>query len=436
MIIFLYLLIAVLIIIILTSKFKINPAISLIIGSIFLGLILKMNFLKIIILISEGIWNSIKGIGLIILFSCIIGQILKESNSIKNFGNLILINLKNKSLLSLNILGLFIGTVVFCDSAFLILNGISKSIASSSSLSLNSLNLSLSGGLYTSHVLIPPTPGPIAAINNFDILDKIGTVMILGIIVSIPSSIISFLFAKRLIGRYNFVDNFKPKNLEKPNNLAYLSIIIPLSLISLNTVANFISKDEMFLLYDFFKIIGNPISALFIGVILSYFIPRDRNYDYKILKNSFYDFLPIILLTSMGSAFGNIIKNSDLTSLLPNIINIDNNSLIYICLISFLCSSIIKTSQGSSTSSIIIVSSILFPIISDFGFDIFELSMIILSIGSGSMMISHINDSYFWIVIKKSKLSLSSGLKYFSLMTIFQSLGTLFFILLLVGIFG
>ena len=105
-------------------------------------------------------------------------------------------------------------------------------------------------------------------------------------------------------------------------------------------------------------------------------------------------------------------------------------------MISFLCSSIIKTSQGSSTSSIIIVSSILFPIISDFGFDIFELSMIILSIGSGSMMISHINDSYFWIVIKKSKLSLSSGLKYFSLMTIFQSLGTLFFILLLVGIFG
>ena len=62
--------------------------------------------------------------------------------------------------------------------------------------------------------------------------------------------------------------------------------------------------------------------------------------------------------------------------------------------------------------------------------------MIILSIGSGSMMISHINDSYFWIVIKKSKLSLSNGLKYFSLMTIFQSLGTLFFILLLVGIFS
>ena len=68
------------------------------------------------------------------------------------------------------------GTVVFCDSAFLILNGISKSIASSSSISLTSLNLSLSGGLYSSHTLIPPTPGPIAAINNFNVIDNIGTV--------------------------------------------------------------------------------------------------------------------------------------------------------------------------------------------------------------------------------------------------------------------
>ncbi len=436
MIVFLYLIISVLLIILLTSRFKINPAASLIIGSVFLGLILKMEFFRVIYLIIEGMWNSIKGIGLIILFSCIIGQLLKESNSIKNFGNLILINLKNKSLLSLNFLGLFIGTVVFCDSAFLILNGISKSIASSSALSLNSLNLSLSGGLYASHNLIPPTPGPMAAINNFNLIDKIGTIMTLGIIVSIPSSLISFFFAKNLIGNYNFIDSNKVRNLDKPHNLAYLSIIVPLLLISLNTLTNLVSKDQLFFIYDYIKFIGNPITALFLGVLLSYFIPRNKRDDIKIFKNSFYDFLPIILLTSMGSAFGNIIKNSELTELLPSLVNIQTNSLIYVCIISFLCSSLIKTSQGSSTSSIIIVSSILFPIVNNFGFDLFELSMIILSIGTGSMMISHVNDSYFWIVIKKSKLSLPNGLKYFSLMTIFQSLGTFCFILLLVSIFG
>ena len=80
----------------------------------------------------------------------------------------------------------------------------------------------------------------------------------------------------------------------------------------------------------------------------------------------------------------------------------------------------------------IIVSSIIFPIISDFGFDIFELSMIILSIGSGSMMISHVNDSYFWIVTKQTKFNLIDGLKYFSIMSIAQSFGTFLFIILLV----
>ena len=318
MIVFLYLIISVLLIILLTSRFKINPAASLIIGSIFLGLILKMEFFRVIYLIIEGMWNSIKGIGLIILFSCIIGQLLKESNSIKNFGNLILINLKNKSLLSLNFLGLFIGTVVFCDSAFLILNGISKSIASSSALSLNSLNLSLSGGLYASHNLIPPTPGPMAAINNFNLIDKIGTIMTLGIIVSIPSSLISFFFAKNLISNHNFIDSNKVRNLDKPHNLAYLSIIVPLLLISLNTLTNLVSKDQLFFIYDYIKFIGNPITALFLGVLLSYFIPRNERDDIKIFKNSFYDFLPIILLTSMGSAFGNVIKNSELNQI-PNI---------------------------------------------------------------------------------------------------------------------
>ena len=106
-------------------------------------------------------------------------------------------NLKSNSILSLNFLGLFVGTVVFCDSAFLILNGISRSIASTSSISLNSLNLSLAGGLYSSHTLIPPTPGPIAAISNFNLLDNIGMVMILGVIVAIPSSILSHIFLQK-----------------------------------------------------------------------------------------------------------------------------------------------------------------------------------------------------------------------------------------------
>ena len=435
MIIFFYLLIAVVLIIILTSRFKFNPAISLLIAAFFLGLILELNLIEIFVLVYDGIWNSVKGIGLIILFSCIIGQFLKESNSIKNFGNLLIKSLKSNSILSLNILGLFIGTVVFCDSAFLILNGISRSIASTSSISLNSLNLSLAGGLYSSHTLIPPTPGPIAAISNFNLLDNIGMVMILGVIVAIPSSIISYLFAKKIIVKSKLINIKTSQKIIKPHILAYLSIIIPLVLISLNTLTNLVDKNEFILLQNTFRLIGNPISALLLGSIFSYLIPRENRNNIEIIKNSFKDFIPIILITSSGAGFANIIKNSEIVSLLPGLINIEGSDIIYICIIGFICSSIIKTSQGSSTSSIIIVSAILFPMIQDFKLESIELSMIILSIGAGSMMISHVNDSYFWIVLKKTKLNLLDGIKYYTLMTTIQSLGTLLVIIMLISIF-
>lgn len=435
MIIFFYLLIAVVLIIILTSRLKFNPAISLLIAAFFLGLILELNLIEIFVLVYDGIWNSVKGIGLIILFSCIIGQFLKESNSIKNFGNLLIKNLKSNSILSLNFLGLFVGTVVFCDSAFLILNGISRSIASTSSISLNSLNLSLAGGLYSSHTLIPPTPGPIAAISNFNLLDNIGMVMILGVIVAIPSSIISYLFAKKIMVKSRLINIKTSQKINKPHILAYMSIIIPLVLISLNTLTNLINKNEFLLLQNTFRIIGNPISALLLGSIFSYLIPRENRNNIEIIKNSFKDFIPIILITSSGAGFANIIKNSEIVNLLPGLINIESSDTIYICIIGFICSSIIKTTQGSSTSSIIIVSAILFPIIQDFKLESIELSMIILSIGAGSMMISHVNDSYFWIVLKKTKLNLLDGIKYYTLMTTFQSLGTLLFIIMLISIF-
>jgi len=436
MIILIHLSLSVLSVIILNSKLKLNPILSLFIGSIILGILLEMTISEIFNHQVTGFFLSIKNIGLIIFFSCVIGQYLKETRSIEKFGNLLLNNFQKQTLLSINMLGLFIGTVVFCDSAFLILNGISRSIASSSSISLTSLNLSLSGGLYSSHTLIPPTPGPIAAINNFNVIDNIGTIMILGILVSIPSSLIAFLFSRSFIKKNKIKIK---KNLNSKDNaslMAYLSIVIPLLLISLNTISNLFDNINETTIYRSIKFIGNPNFALFVGMILSFFIPYKKIKVNKIFISTIKDFLPIILLTSMGAAFGNIIKNSNISEVIPNFINIQESNIIYLCAMSYILSFILKTSQGSSTSSMIIVSSIIFPIISDINFNIFDISMIILSIGAGSMMISHVNDSYFWIVTKQTSLNLKKGLKYFSVMTILQSTGTLLFIFMLLTIFS
>ena len=430
--IFLYLLGSVLLIILLSAKYKIHPVISLIIVSFFLGLLLEIKAINILKFIFEGILNSLYGIGLIILLSCVIGQCLKKSSSLIIFSQILINTFKNKTLSSLNIIGLFIGSVVFCDSAFLVLSGLTKSISSTATYSLNSLNLSLAGGLYTSHNLIPPTPGPMAILNNLNSIELIGDVILYGFLVSIPATLVSIIFASRLVKRkkikidYNFNVNYKKII------LPFLVIIIPLLIISINTLSELIglnlSNEEV----KFIKRFSNANFALLVGVIMSLFLPEVYENKKSIITDSFKDFYPIILLTSAGSAFGNIIKNSELIEILPLFFDSINNSLISVCMICFVIGTILKTSQGSSTSAMIITSSLIFPLISKYNFTNFDIVMVTLSIGAGSMMISHVNDSYFWIVSKKSEMNLQNSLKHFSIMTVFQSLSTILFISLII----
>ena len=89
--------------------------------------------------------------------------------------------------------------------------------------------------------------------------------MILGVIVAIPSSIISYLFAKKIMVKSRLINIKTSKKINKPHILAYMSIIIPLVLISLNTLTNLINKNEFLLLQNTFRFIGNPISALLLG---------------------------------------------------------------------------------------------------------------------------------------------------------------------------
>lgn len=430
--IFLYLFGSVILIILLSTKFKFHPVSSLISVSFILGILLKIEFLDILKFIFEGAINSILGIGLIIFFSCVIGQCLKQSSSLIVFSQLILKTFKDKTLSSLNIIGLFIGSVVFCDSAFLVLSGITKTISTTSAYSLNSLNISLAGGLYTSHNLIPPTPGPLAILNNFNSMELIGDVIIYGFIVSIPSSLISLFIASKIINKTRIKINFKTDISYKKVVLPFMVIFIPLLIISINSIVELIGFNLSPQQIENIKKLSNANFALFAGMILSFFLPKIKSIKRVILMESLKDFYPIILLTSAGSAFGNIIKNSELIEYLPLFFGSLDDSILNICFISFILGAIIKTCQGSSTSAMIISSSLVFPFISQLNLDAFGITMITLSIGAGSMMISHVNDSYFWIISKKSEMNLKNSLLYFSSMTVFQSIGTFLFIIFLI----
>ena len=427
MIIFLYLALSILFIIITTSKFNWHPIFSLFFACFLCGILMGLPLFEIIDSIKNGFGNTLKSIGLIIVFSIIMGEFLKESGSIKMFGNLILSKFKNNSILSLNFLGLFLGIVVFCDSGFLILNSISKSIVSSSNISLASLNLSLSGGLYTSHTLIPPTPGPLAAISNLNANQYIGYAIIIGSIVSIPSSLISFFYAKKFSKNIQIDLNKIKKINNKKLILPFLVILTPTLLIGSSTFLNIIELNENSnSIFQILKILGNPLIAISIGTIICFLLPsKSQNNKKKWIQNSLKISGPILILTSLGGAFGEVLKNSDLSNIInQSAINL-SLSPIYILFLSFIVCALLKTSQGSSTSSLIIGSSILFPILQSMNIsDPWMIALIVASLGSGAMTVSHANDSYFWIVTQSTSLNISEGYKKFTLMTLFQGIAS------------
>jgi len=427
MIIFLYLALSILFIIITTSKFNWHPIFSLFFACFLCGILMGLPLFEIIDSIKNGFGNTLKSIGLIIVFSIIMGEFLKESGSIKMFGNLILSKFKNNSILSLNFLGLFLGIVVFCDSGFLILNSISKSIVSSSNISLASLNLSLSGGLYTSHTLIPPTPGPLAAISNLNANQYIGYAIIIGSIVSIPSSLISFFYAKKFSKNIQIDLNKIKKINNKKLILPFLVILTPTLLIGSSTFLNIIELNENSnSIFQILKILGNPLIAISIGTIICFLLPsKSQNNKKKWIQNSLKISGPILILTSLGGAFGEVLKNSDLSNIInQSAINL-SLSPIYILFLSFIVCALLKTSQGSSTSSLIIGSSILFPILQSMNIsDPWMIALIVASLGSGAMTVSHANDSYFWIVTQSTSLNISEGYKKFTFMTLLQGISS------------
>ena len=302
MLIFLYLLTSIIFIIISTSKFNWHPIFSLFIACFISGILMGSSILDIIQSITNGFSSTMKSIGLIIVFSIIMGEFLKKSGSIQLFGNFILSKMKNHTILSINFLGLFLGIVVFCDSGFLILNSISKSIISSSNISLASLNLSLAGGLYTSHTLIPPTPGPLAAINNLNANEYIGYAIIIGMIVSIPSSLVAFFYAKSYSKKIKIELDDRDINYNKNFILPILVILVPIILISLSTLSNIYSSDNVN--NTFFKTIKTISIMLFyiiIGVLfsnfyLSYYSFTSFYFIIKLLFLIIISFLVIYLL--------------------------------------------------------------------------------------------------------------------------------------------
>ncbi|HYG57666.1 MAG TPA: GntP family permease, partial [Symbiobacteriaceae bacterium] len=186
-----------------TAKLKLNPFLSLLITAYGVGLAARMPIDKIATNIAEGFGSLMTGIGLVIVAGTIIGVFLEKSGAAVVMADTILKWVGEKRpALAMSIIGYIVSIPVFCDSGFVILSSLNKALSRKSGVSLTALGIALSTGLYATHVMVPPTPGPLAAAGNLGVTN-LGMVIMIDLAVALPSMIAGYLWAKRWSGHFD-----------------------------------------------------------------------------------------------------------------------------------------------------------------------------------------------------------------------------------------
>ena len=434
--------IAIILMIVMISKLKVHPFLALMSISLVLAVVAGIDLSKIPAMIGVGFSGTFKSIGIVIIFGTIIGTVLEKTGAALKLADMVvkLVGQRRPELAML-IMGWVVGIPVFCDSGFVVLNSIREALYKKISASPVAMSVALSGGLYASHVFIPPTPGPIAAAGTLGLGGNLLLVIIMGTVVSVPVLIAVYFFSKSIAKSVTISDKEADATItasyeellnkfgKLPSGFLSLApIIMPIIFMAVGSVVDVLAKqgmlDKAALLPKIFLFLGNPIIALAIGVIFCVFLLAEtkkmREFDH-ITNESLKIAGPILFITAAGGVLGNVITEAGFVNFIK-----ENASTIKAIGIffPFIISAVLKTAQGSSTVAIITTASIMGAFSADnslmhtLGFTSeISAALCVMAIASGAMCVSHANDSYFWVVTNFSKMTADQGYRTQTAMT-------------------
>lgn len=434
--------IAIILMILMISKFKVHPFLALMSISLVLAVVAGIDLSKIPAMIGVGFSGTFKSIGIVIIFGTIIGTVLEKTGAALKLADMVvkLVGQRRPELAML-IMGWVVGIPVFCDSGFVVLNSIREALYKKISASPVAMSVALSGGLYASHVFIPPTPGPIAAAGTLGLGGNLLLVIIMGTVVSVPVLVAVYFFSKSIAKSVAISDEeadatitasyeelLKKFGTLPSGFLSLAPIIMPIIFMAVGSVIDVLAKqgmlDKAALLPKIFLFLGNPIIALAIGVIFCVFLLAEtkkmREFDH-ITNESLKIAGPILFITAAGGVLGNVITEAGFVNFIK-----ENASTIKAIGIffPFIISAVLKTAQGSSTVAIITTASIMGAfsannsLMHTLGFTSeISAALCVMAIASGAMCVSHANDSYFWVVTNFSKMTADQGYRTQTAMT-------------------
>ncbi|WP_037313990.1 GntP family permease [Salegentibacter sp. Hel_I_6] len=409
-------------------KLKIQAFLSLLIVCIALGILAGMPATEILDTMKDGMGSTLGFVATVVGLGALFGGVLEQSGGAQRLASFLLKKTGDKKApWAMMVTGFAVAIPVFFDVAFIILVPVTYALSKRTGKSLLLYALPLLAGLAITHAFIPPTPGPIAVA---DILGAdLGWVIVFGFLAGIPAAIISGpIFARYISKRIQiepktFTEEIDYDEEKAPSPGLIISIIlIPIFLIVANTLVQSPLFDSISIsseiLYTI-ELIGHPFSALIIANLVAWYFlgvrrGMQKEFLLKVATKSFQAAGIIILLTGAGGAFKQILINTGAGEMIADSLN---HAWFNPLMFGFIVAALVRVLQGSSTVAMITAAGITAPTLTSGDYSMAQTSLIVIAIASGASILSHVNDSGFWLVGQYLGLTEKQTFRTWSMMT-------------------
>lgn len=436
---------AVTLLLLMVLKFKLSAFVSLLITSILVGIMAGMPLQKISASIQEGMGSTLGFVATVVGLGAIFGQMLESSGGAKSLADYLIKKFgTKKASWALTLTGFIIGVPVFLDVGFIILIPIVYALTRDTKRSVLYYAIPLLAGLAVTHTMVPPTPGPTAVSEILGV--ELGWVIMMGLLVGIPTAIIAGpLFGRFIAGKIYIPappeikepveEKEGPIQKMPPFGIIAALIMTPLMLILMSTFIKLgVDKggvpDTLFT--EILIFIGHPFTALIIATLLSVLFCLKRNMSRQtILDLSTKALGPagiIILVTGAGGVLKQILVDSGIGKMLAESLA---DSSIPVIVLAWILAALVRITQGSATVAMITSAGIISPLLGSFSYSQPQIAIIVIAIAAGATILSHVNDSGFWIVSKYLGMNEKQTLQSWTMMETIIAVSGLVFTLFL-----
>ena len=408
----------------LVIRTKLHAFVALLLVSLLVGIAAGMPLNEVITSIQNGMGGTLGFVAVVVGLGAMFGKMLEVSGGAERLAATMISKFgEDKAQWALGVTGFIVAIPVFFDVGFIILVPIVYGLARKTGKSLLHYGIPLLAGLAVTHSFIPPTPGPIAVAELVGA--ELGWVILFGVIAGIPAMILAGPVFGRFIGKRIHIeipDYMEIEQKEYDKDLPSFGmitslILIPLVLILLNTLSG-VLLEEGNMVREILTFLGHPFVALTIATLLTfYLLGTKRGYSRQEVQDIATKALEpagiIILVTGAGGVFKQVLIDSGVGDVLGDMMG---DSALPPIVLAFLIATAVRVAQGSATVAMVTAAGLITPLLELVGMTGPALGLIVIAIASGATVLSHVNDSGFWLVNRYFGMDVKDTLRSWTVM--------------------